>query len=349
MRLIRNVKGVSKTILILLLLVAFSVGALLSFVWSLGYYGPWEHRLPSKSNITVENVKFDVNDATYFNATVLNPSYSLSSVQITQFLISTVSGTLVGSDSANPSLPYDLSPGSSQTFKVDLNWGDYTGQVVNVIVFVADGSGATYQTQAAAFGNLAIINVGFYADLTVEKFNVTVGSSQSVAPVDITSIKLNGSEVTSTPSLPYKLNPDASAVFELNYSWNHAQGKIVKIEVNTAQGYIISTTEIVPSIKLAITNLTFNTTDTSHFNAMIKNDVTSADVVDLTQVTVNISGQSVTVAQVSPALPQRLLVGQEIILTFSWNWSSYQGQSIPVTVTVQTKQGFVASGETTIP
>jgi hypothetical protein len=350
MRLIHDAKGVSKLILILLLLASFIVGALLSYVWSLGYYGPWEYHLPSKSNVTIENVEFDVGDATSFNVTVLNPSYSPSNVRIEQFLISTVSGILIGADATVPSLPYELSPGNSQTFKVNLNWGSYTGQTVNLIVLISDGSGATFQLKAPSFGNLTIVSVEFYPELTISSFNVTVTSAQSTTPVDITTIKVNGSEVTTVaPPLPYKLEPDTSVTFKLEYNWNDSQGKTVNIELDTVQGYVVRTTATAPSVVLAITSLVFNATDTSHFNVTVHNDAASLAKINITQVTVQVLGVGITITEVSPALPQSLQPGSDVLLTCSWDWGGYQGQSATATVTVQTTQGFVVSGEATIP
>jgi hypothetical protein len=350
MRLVHNVKGVSKLILVLLLLVSFIIGALLSYIWTLGYYGPWETHLPSQSNITIENVEFDTENATFFNATILNPSYSPSPVKIEQIVISTEGGNLLKTTATVPSLPHELTPGSSQTFKIYLNWGNYTGQTVNVIAFVSDGSGATFQVKTPSFANLTIVNVNFYPEVSVNSFNVTVTSTQSKVPFDIETITVNGTEVAIVaPTLPHRLWPNVSLTFKLNYNWIDLQGKNVAIELYTLQGYAAYKTVIAPSVVLNITSLVFNTANTSHFNVTIHNDATSAAKVDITQVMVNILGESVTITEVSPTLPQSLQPGSDALLTCSWNWSSYQGQSATATVTVQTTQGFAVSKETTIP
>jgi hypothetical protein len=350
MRLIHNVKGVSKLILILLLLVSFIIGALLSYIWSLGYYAPWEINLPSKSNITIENVEFDAGNATFFNVTILNPSYSPSNVKIEQFLMSTGNGILISADATVPLLPYELTSGSSQTFQVYLNWGNYTEQTVNVIALVSDGCGATFQVKIPSSANLTITSVNFYPEVSVNSFNVTVTSTQSKVPFDIETIKVNGTEVTTvTPALPHRLWPNVSLTFKLEYNWIDLQGKTVTIELYTQQGYAAYKTVTAPSVVLNITSLVFNTTDTSHFNVTIHNDATSAATVDINQVMVNILGEDVNITEVSPTLPQSLQPGSDVLLTCSWDWSSYQGQSATVTVTVQTMQGFVMSGEAAIP
>jgi len=144
MRLIRDAEGVSKIFLILLLLVSFILGALLSYIWTMGYYAPLEFHLPSQANITVENV-------TFFNVTILHPSYSPSTnVEIEQIMVSTSDGLLHAPASTDPPLPYTLARGNSLTFKSSWNWTSYTAQTVNVIVMISDGSGATFPTQTPA-------------------------------------------------------------------------------------------------------------------------------------------------------------------------------------------------------
>src|SRR4030067_459636 len=266
MRLIHNVKGISKLIFILLLLVSFIIGALLSYIWTLGYYGPWETHLPSNSNITIENVKFDAGNATFFNATILNPSYSPSPVKIEQIVISTGGGNLLEATATVPSLPHELTPGSSQTFKVYLNWGNYAGQTVNVIAYVSDGSGATFQVKTSSFVNLAIVNVNFYPEVSVNSFNVTVESTQSQVPVDIKTITINGTEVvTVAPTLPYRLENNPSATFKLEQNWTDLQGKTANVALYTLQGYTAYKTVTAPSVVLVITSLVFNATNTSYF------------------------------------------------------------------------------------
>jgi len=146
MRLIHDVKGISKLIFILLLLVSFIVGALLSYIWTMGYYASLEFHLPSQKNITIENVEFfSVENVTFFNVTILHPSYSPSTdVEIKQITVSTDDGLLHSPTATDPQLPQPLARGSSLTVKSFWNWANYTGQTVNVIAFVADGSGATF-------------------------------------------------------------------------------------------------------------------------------------------------------------------------------------------------------------
>jgi hypothetical protein len=350
MQLIHNAKATSKLALIILLLTSFIIGALLSYIWTLGYYGPWETRLPSKSNITIENVEFDVWNATFFNVTILNPSYSPSSAKIEQIAICTEDGELLKATATFPSLPHELTPSDSQIFQVCLNWGNYIGQTLDIVAFVSDGSGATFLTKAPSFTNLAIVSVNFYPEISVNSFNVTVISTQSEVPFDIQTIKINGAAAASVvPALPHRLWPNVSLTFKFEYNWIDLQGKNLTVELNTLHGYAAYETVIVPSVVLSISSLVFDVTDNLHFNVTINNNVTSAAAIDITQLMVNILGENINITEISPTLPQLLQPGSDALLTCSWDWGGYQGQNILVTVSVQTKQGFVVSEEASIP
>jgi len=147
MRLIHDVKGVSKLIFILLLLVSFIVGALSSYIWTMGYYAPLEFHLPSQANVTIESVEFSADNTALFDFTLLNPSYSPSNVTVERIIVSTNDGLFYNVTDTLPALPSVLAPGNSQIFSAAWNWGNYTGQTVNVIVIVADGSGATFRAR----------------------------------------------------------------------------------------------------------------------------------------------------------------------------------------------------------
>lgn len=346
MRLIHDVKGVSKLIFILLLLVSFIVGALLSYIWTMGYYAPLEFHLPSQGSVTIDKVEFFAENATFFNVTVLNPSYSPSKVTIKQIMVSTNDGLLYKAD--NPSLPLTLAPSYSHNFRAYWNWGNYTGQTVNVIAVVTDGSGATFQARTPSM-NLAITSVNFYPEVSVTYFNITVESIQSTTFVNIKTISVNGVEVTTVaPTLPYRFEPNASATFKVERNWTDLQGKTVTVALNTLQGYEAYRTETAPPpVVLTVTSLVFNTTDTLHFNITIHNNATSPAKVDITKVTVYLLGQIINTTEISPQ--QLLQPNSEITLTCSWDWSSYQGKNTSVTVTVQTLQGFEVSAEASIP
>lgn len=350
MWLIHDMKGISKIVLILFLMCSFIVGALLSYIWTMGYYAPQEFHLPSQSHVTIENVEFNPENVTFVNVTILNPSYSPSNVRIDQILVLTKSNNIISPNVTIPSLPFELTGGNSQVFRVYLNLSSYFGQIVSVITLISDGSGATFRVETPSFANLTIASVDFYPEIDVNSFNITIISTQSKSPVDIKTIKVNGAEVaTVEPTLPCRLEPYASVTFKLEYNWIDLQGKIVTVELDTLQGYEAHKNIIAPSVTLSITGLLFNTTDTSHFDVTIYNEATSQTKVDINQILVQILGENVTITEVSPMLPQSIQPGLDALLTCSWDWSIYQGQNATVAVTVKTIQGFVANEEAIIP
>jgi hypothetical protein len=347
MRLIHNVKGISKLILILLLLVSFIVGALLSYIWTMGFYAPSEYRLPSQGNITIENAAFYPENATFFNVTLLSPSYSPSTVKITKIMVSTNDGLLHSAKSTIPSLPYDLAPSTSQTFQAFWNWANYTGQIVDVIALVAeDESGATFM-KLTPFMNLAITSVNFDPAVSATNFTVTVQSMNSEAFMNITRITLDGEDVTVSPSLPYTLG-NATATFTLARDWSDLQGMNVTVDVKTLQGFSAQKTQSVPEV-LRVSNISFNATDTSSFNLTVQNVATPAISLNISQVQVDVLGETVIIENVVPQLPYTLQSNAEVLLACSWNWSSYQEQNAIATITVYTQQGFSRSAEASIP
>jgi len=352
MRLIHDVKGVSRLILILLLLVSFIVGALLSYIWTMGFYSPQEFHLPSRANVTIEKVEFNVENATFFNVTLLNPSYSPSLVRIEQILMSTSNGLLLEATETVPSLPHELAPGSSQTFQAYLNWGNYTGQIVNVIALVADGSGATFQKRTP-FMNLTVASIDFNPGVSVTYFNVAVQSMGSPTYVNITKIFMNGEDVSAlvTPALaPYALNPNRTVTFTVGRNWTDLQDADVTVAVQTLQGYTAyQTVRTPPHVVFSIVDVNFNETiSTSHFNITILNSIFSPTSIDLSEVTVYIAG-NVTNIQNWTAYPSpKLEPGVPIVVVCPWDWSGYRTQV--VTIEAFTVQGFQATSlPTTIP
>jgi len=351
-QLAQNVKGISKLAMILLLIIFFLLGAVFSYIWTMGFYAPQEFKLPSQTNLTIEDVQFYAENATVFDVTVLNPSYSPSDAKIERIKVSTNDGKVYLITSASPTLPLTLAPGETQTIKGFWDWGNYTGQTVEVSVIIAEGSWPSVQAETA-FMNLTVTSVNFEPSVTVTRFNVTVESMRSPISVDISKIFVNGAEVVNvTPTLPYTLNPNASITFTLHRDWTDLQNKTVSVAVQTKQGYVAYKTVSAPQVKLNVSNIAFfNTTATSfYFNVTIQNSATPSAKLDINLITVHVEGQNITISGVFPSLspPLTLEPNASVLLMCPWNWNDYQGKN--VTVTVYTVQGFKASStEITVP
>lgn len=347
MRLIHDVKGVSKLILIILLIIDFVLGALLMYIWNMGFYAPQEFRLPSQSNVTMERVEFDAQSANFFDVDILNPSYSRSLVQIDQVSVLTIDGVLHDTKSTVPSLPYRLAPGNAQSFRVSWDWLNYMGQNVKVIAFISDGSGATGQGRVP-FMNLTVASVNFDPLVSAANFTVTVQSKGSDSFMNITKITLNQELVGTSPSLPYTLDRDASATFTVVRVWSDVQGKNATISVETSQGFTAQYTLVVLEI-VKISSVVFNATDTSRFNLTVQNVATSQISLNISRIRVVVNGESVIITDVVPPLPYLLQPNSEVLLVCSWNWSDYKGKDAKAMITVYTEQDFFVSTQVSIP
>jgi len=260
MQLIRDIKGISKIILIFLLLVAFALGALLSYVWTMGFYAPSEYHNPSQPTIVIENVAFDPQDASFVNVTVLNPSYSPSNASIDRIEARTIDdGLLHEINVSSPPIPFILGRGKSQTFTCNWNWANYTdiklppstGRNVEIHVILADNTGG-FDLVAKPFVSLLVTDASFNETINPTVLNVTVQNlGTSATYVNVTSITLdiaqNISATAITPSLPYSLAPGSPAVtFTVPWDWTTSRNQTVTITVHTRQGYIGRLTTTTP-------------------------------------------------------------------------------------------------------
>lgn len=253
MRLVQNALGISKFILILLLLISAIVGGVLSYMWTEGYYQSRGFQILEAATVTITNVAFDSQDPTFFDLTLLNPSISPSSANIAQIMVSTEDGVLHDITTVTPPLPVKLSISESKTLKGIWNWTSYSDENVDILVFLAEGSGATYQT-TTPFVDLTIIDVVFNSTISVSHFNVTVqNSASSVTDFDVAGITVTvdgtTEEITVTNlELPYTLNPNSTVTFMGSWNWTPSQGKTVVVTVRTLQELEISTSTKIPEV-----------------------------------------------------------------------------------------------------
>lgn len=351
MKLTQNLRGMSKLILVLLLIIFFFLGAFLSYVWTMGFYAPSEFNLPSQANLTIENVQFYPEQPSFFNMTVLNPSYSAADAKIEQINVHTSDGRSYAIDTTLPELSsLSIAPGKFETIKSFWNWANYTGQEVDVYVILAKGSGPAVEVRTA-FMNFTLTNIVFEPSITSTRFNITVESKGSPVSVDIDRITVNGAEVNNTtPALPYKLDPNATATFTLYRNWADMQNTAVTVAAETSQGYVALKAITAPEVKPVISNVVFfNMTTSFIFNITIQNSAVPPIKLDIDSIGVYVEGQNITITDgsVNPALPKTLDPGSSLLLTCTWDWSPFAGKN--TTITVYTAQGFKTSTETTIP
>jgi len=363
MRLTCDTKGISRLVLILLMLIFFTVGALFSYVYTMGFYAPSEFKLPSESVITIESVEFSDQNTSFFNVTLLNPSYSPSSVEVTRIEARTPDDNEIHMiTNTQPTIPYQLERGEIRKFQAMWNWANYTGiklpysdQPIEVRVFLADGRGEILEVKRP-LTTLVITDLVFNSSISVNHFNVTVqnvGSSKTY--VNITEIRVGANLVSQdmvTPYLPHALNPgDDPVQFQCFYNWTDVQGQEITVKISTLQGYIAEHTQTLPKpVVLSISQIVFNAVNTNQFNVTVSNAADSSTYVDINRITVTVGeGAAVNISQWVANQSSRLQTNASVLIMCTWDWSSFKEQSLTAMVTVYTSQGFIVSREAQIP
>lgn len=253
MRLLQGLRGISKLMFIILLLLAFIVGATLSYIWTMGYYASNEFELPKRANTTIEDVSFPPQDTTFFNVTILNPSYSKSDVKVNQIAVLTNDGILHEVEAKDLDIPLEI--GSFRTFRGIWDWANYTGQAVRVIVYVTEGSGSNIRTDIPLYVKLTV-EAYFNSSISIQSFNVTIQNTDaSLTYVNITELTINGETIPTenmtvngaSVSFPYSLNSSESVLFRCAWNWTDYQGQTVTVAVKTLQGYMAEHVVAIPS------------------------------------------------------------------------------------------------------
>jgi len=220
-------------------------------MWTEGYYQSRGFQILETATVTITNVAFDSQDPTFFNVTLLNPSISPTSVSVTQIMVSTKDGILPDVTTVIPPLPVPLLISESKTFKCIWNWTSYTDENMDILVFLAEGSGATYQTTTPLM-ELAITDVVFNSTISLTQFNVTVqNSASSATDVDVAGITVNVNETAqeinvTNLELPYTLTKNSAVTFVCSWNWTSYQGMTAEVTVYTSQQFKISASTEIP-------------------------------------------------------------------------------------------------------
>ena len=354
MKVARNLKAISKLLLILLLLLAMIIGSIFSYLLLAGYYLNLDIKVPENTTLSVVDVGLNMQNAETFNITVLNPTYSPTEAKITEILVATEDEihTVVN---VNPELPYKLDKGREETFVCNWNWGDYAGETLKVIIIVEDGSGAVYEVETATVG-LEITSAMFITSDT-QHFNVTIRNpAASASDLHVTKITVtmeNGTEVNireANPSIPRTLLIDTSTTFVCSWDWREYRGMNATINVYTSQGYQFHRTETTPKpAQLSITDAAFDSSILSSFSITVKNSENSIVAANLTTVEIRFADQTTEEVSVEspPSLPYTLPIGDTVTLKCLWNWSGHRGET--VAVYVKTPEGYLGYVQKTLP
>jgi hypothetical protein len=331
----------------MLLLGAMVFGALLSYLMVMVRY----YNMPENTTmLVVKDVVFPVHNASYFNVTILNPSNSISDVNVTAILLR-VKGenAMYEINNTDPLLPFELKIGAEQIFKCKSNWSMFAGKTVEVEP-IAEKTLTTKYTLLVPSIRLKIsTNFESQVQESIEYFNVTIENLQPTPLINLTitdiHLQLYSSifRLNSSPPLPFVLEPNQAETFRCEFSWEGLLGLNATIIVKTAEGYESAYEAInLPGASPYIADVNFNYDDVSRFNLTIINSERSTSTVHITKINLTLSsGEEETIKTTWPLNVSPLPVppNKSATLVCLWNWSSHREEL--VTVKVYTKQGFV--------
>jgi hypothetical protein len=339
LKLTKNIKALSKLSLILLLIISLIIGALLSYFWAVGYYLTLGIKVPEDTTLSISNIAFTNQSTSHFNVTFLNPSYSPSAAKITGIATKTADNELHNVTQTSPELPYSIPKAQNITFKCIWNWANYTGQNIEVITFIEDGSGPTRKA-ATPFVGLTIREAYFDSSISFTYFNLTIRSSlYSATSVNISRIIVSTEILQknqTSPPLPYELKINETRNFKCIWDWTGYQNKSITITVQTVQGYIAYYTKTTPRpLDFEITDITFSESDMANFNITVRNGIESPTFIDINKIAATLENgtkKEINGTKTTPALPYKL--NRNSIKTFKcpFDWTRYRGKNVKISV-----------------
>ncbi len=344
-----NMQAISKLLLILLLLLAMIIGSIFSYMIVIGYYMNLEANVPEGTALTITSVTFDPRNATNFNITILNPTYSAGDADITEISVATENNKIYKITTVLPQLPSKLKKGEEETYNCLWSWGNFTGQTVKVIVIVEDGSGSTYAIKTA---KVVMTITPVFSVLDTGRFNVTLNNiASSVSELNVTGITVtteNGTVVdvnTVNHPLPRLFLPGEEATFVCLWDWTDYRGTTMTINIITLQGITFYYTEKLPEkSRFSLTNIIFDTDDMSIFKMEVKISDPSINSANISAAGVIIGEESLPLVVRSPSsLPYYIPANKTVTFIVEWEWESFRGQTIVIGIeTVEEYYGYSA-------
>ena len=354
MNLLTNKKAVSSFILIILILCSVVFGALVSYLWVMANY----YNMPEDTTLLiVTNAVFPGPPAinlAYFNVTILNPSYSISDVNITAVRLSVEGKNEVYNITATDPepLPFLLRRGTEHTFKCKKNWSNFAGETVRIEPVAANTSTKSYSytTPRVKLG----ITPDFDVTESVDHFNLTIENSNSIVNLTLSEIMLFAMSINEnvTPTLPYVLPPNQSKTFQCNYNWESLRNENVTITVKSSEGYeIVYTTDKLLGAILDIQEVKFDYGDVTYFNLTISNSEDSTASATINRI--NLTLQDETTVVINETIPpinvqsvfNMILSNETRTFKCLWNWTQHRNETL--TVNAYALEDFTIANKTT--
>lgn len=345
MRIAHNSDAVSTLTLIILLLCSAVLGGIISYLVVMTNY----YNMPEDTTLLiVQNVKFPVYDAGYFNVTILNPSNSASDANITAIRLSVEEENEVYNITRTDPELGTITRGTRLTFKCEENWSNFAGKTVRIQPIAGNAStkSSLYTTPKVEW----TITPDFDASKSVDYFNLTIENSpESVVNLTISEIKVFGMSINGnvTPTLPHLLPQGETEVFRCDWNWENYRAENVTITVSTARGYqAVYTTNELPGAVLYIEDIEFDFTDTTSFNVTISSSEYSTVPATITAINITLKdNRTIPIDTYPPLGPiSGWIKNESRTFDCTWNWSEHRDEAIAVHA--YTEEGFKVYSKT---
>lgn len=351
MRMITDKKAVSAFILVILLLCSVVFGAFISYMWVMANF----YLEPEKSvDLVITEANFTVDHAEYFYVTVMNPTHSVSSTNITNiyFSVEGENETFNVVTYTDPELPIPIERGTIKNIKCLANWGNFAGKTITIYIYALNSSGAVHSTETP-FEKLEV-QPYYNATISIEYFNLTVKND----PLSAINLTLSNAYLDYEPitkiydpvakaniTLPRKISINETINFQCFTKWEGHRRPLVRVE--TLEGYIVEITQNTSSVVvLQATNVTFNEANPSELNITFSNTADSATLVDITDIFIKYDNTTAYIngSMTNPSLPRELKINSTVTFECVWPWGDHRNTTI--TIGAHTKQGFVSLSKT---
>ena len=306
------------------------------------------YNMPLNSTIlVVENAQFSVSNFSYFNVTVLNPSNSASDVNISalRLAVEATNQTYdVNTVEYPESLPFLLARGSRQTFKCIYDWSGIAGKAVR-IEFLPTNVSTISNIYTPPSASLTLTPL-FDAAQSVNYFNLTIANALDSTNLTVSDITTFGESIKDflTPTLPYRLPNNQTAMFTCHLNWENLFTENVTMSISTAEGYKTSiTTKQLPGAVLTLSNAVFNYSDTSYFDVTVRSTEESTTPATLNALNLTLANESIslyndTIPPLNKGQGLPIASNSSYTLKCLWNWSQIRNQRI--TIQAYTRQNF---------
>jgi len=336
----RQTLAVSAILTVILILIAAIVGALVAYMWTMA---PFYLEPENAVDLIVTDTNFPVNNAGYFNVTVMNPSHSVSAANITDIYITAPGFNRTSVTDSNPELPLMLDRGTTQTINCSLLWGNLAGKLVTVHVATTNNTGAerSVQTQDVRLG----LNTFFNASQSINYFNISVTSISSPINLSLSRVLFDFNPLNNTnlnTTLPV-IQQGQTIGLTCYVRWEGFVNPLIRVE--TTEGYVAEKqADAQGTVSLQVTEVTFNETDVNEVDVTLFNSPDSAVGIDISNITLTHENITYVISGnlSNPALPMYINKNQTVVFACTWPWSDSANRDIDITVNANTTQGFVS-------